>query len=287
MKFVVLMILITTASFSALAKDASQTTKFTIFSGDKKASFFAAASAICDVFNDHYVKEGYECVALPSKGSEANLYSLANKEADFAVVKPFDLNRIFVQNFATIENKIDFFARIHDEYLTILVQKNLQIKSLNDLNNRVVNIGSIGSVSALVTQKYFSNFDVKPKEIVNLGATKSFEMMCDKKIDAWVYFMGHPNSGFREVLEKCGVELISLPTAEIKNFLKILPVLEEKTLVKELYESLPYNITTISTHTILASRKGVDLEIKNRLQNILENHREELVEKNQLLRRPQ
>ncbi len=79
-----------------LAQGGEGLQRFTIFSGDKRASFFSAASAVCDVFNRHYGKNGYECVAFESKGSESSLQSLANEEADFAVVKTEELNKIFL-----------------------------------------------------------------------------------------------------------------------------------------------------------------------------------------------
>jgi len=208
--------------------------KFTIFSGDKKASFFAVASGICKVFNHHYAKDGYECRAFESKGSEENLYSLAASEADFGIIKTPEFNKFFVKNFSEFENKIEIIAKIHDEYLSILVPKNSQIKSLDNLKGKVVNIGSIGSTSALITQKYFSDFNIQTKKTVNLAASQSFKMMCDKKIDAWVYFIGHPNSGFHEALEKCNLELISISSAEAQNFLKIAPFLKSGVISKSL-----------------------------------------------------
>ncbi|MBP7710492.1 MAG: TAXI family TRAP transporter solute-binding subunit [Rickettsiales bacterium] len=283
-QLLVLIFLATLTPQLALANNPKQPTSFTIFSGDKKASFFAVASGICKVFNKHYAKNGYECIAVESKGSESNLRSLANGEADLAVVKTAEFNKFFVKNFSDFENKIDFVARIHDEYLTILVQKNLQIRSLNDLNNRLVNIGSIGSSSALIVDKYFSDFGVKPKKIVNFGATKSFEMMCDKKIDAWVYFVGHPNLGFRDALDKCDLELIPLAAQEIKNFLTLAPFLQKQAIAKELYKSLRSSIFTISTQTILASRKEIDPEIVMMTRDVLLNHRDELVQESLIFR---
>ncbi len=284
-KIFVLIFLIFTLPSSAFAQGASAKTPISIFAGDKKASFFAAASSICKVFNKHYTKEGYQCVAFESKGSEKNLHSLAEEEADFAIVKTPELNRIFVKNFSDLENKIDFVAQIHDEYLTILVQKKLHIKSLNDLNNRLINVGSIGSTSALVVQKYFFHFGIKPKKIVNFGATESFKMMCDKEIDAWIYFIGHPNAGFAEVLDKCDVEIISLPKSEIKNFTKIAPFLKETEISEELYRSLGKNINTVSTNTILAARKGINPEIKELMRSVFTDYKSELIADNLLFQK--
>lgn len=258
-------------------------TPFTIFSGDKKASFFAVARGICAVFNRHH-GNNYECIAVVSKGSEKNLHSLASDEADFGIVKTAEFNKIFVKNFSEFENKIDFVARIHDEYLTILVQKKLKIKSLSDLSKRVVNIGSVGSSSALITQKYFSTYDIQPKEIVNFGAAESLKKICDKNIDAWVYFIGHPNVGFQNALEKCDVELISLPQEEAENFLKIAPFLNKGIISREQYSLEAKDIKTISSQTIIAARKGIDQNILKLIQDIIANHKEELMKESAIFK---
>jgi len=279
-------ILIFCATFitqSALAKNPTEPTQFKILSGDKKGSFYAVADSLCKVFNFHHLRDGYQCTALESKGSESNLKSLAAGEADLGIVKTPQFNKFFVKHFSSLENKIDFVTKIHDEYLTILVPKNLKIKSLNDLNNRVVNIGSNGSTSALIAQKYFSDFEIKPEKIVNFGATKSFEFMCNKKIDAWVYFIGHPNDGFLEALNKCDLELITLSTQESANFLKTAPFLREGFIDKELYK-LTQNIETISSETILAARKEIDPKIVMLVQDVFLNHKHDLIAENTIFK---
>ena len=269
----------------AVAKDPKEPqkepTKYKIFSGDEKGSFYAVASSLCKVFNYHHSRDGYECEAFESKGSESNLKILADGKADLGIVKTPEFNKFFVKNFSHFENKIDFVANIHDEYLTILVPKNLKIKSLNDLNNRVVNIGSNGSTSALIVEKYFSDFDIKPEKIVNFGAKKSFELMCNKKIDAWVYFIGHPNECFTETLKKCDLELITLPASEAANFLKTAPFLMEGIIAKEFY-NLPENIGTISSETILAARKELDPKFVELIREVLMNRKDELARESEI-----
>lgn len=253
----------------SLAKTSAKPTQFTIFSGNKKATFYKVASGICDVFNRHYVNQGFQCVARESAGSEANLNLLANGEADIAIIKPLEFNRFFIKNADELQGKTDFVANIHDEYLTILVQKKLAIKSIEDLSNKVVNIGMIGSTSELVIKKYFSDYKIKPKEIVNLGADISFKMICDKKIDAWIYFIGHPNQGYEEVLQKCDVELIQLSKKEVENFLKIASFFQETELPKSYYKALKNDLRTISSQTILASRKNLNPRIVELVKDTL------------------
>jgi len=252
-------------------------TKFNIFSGNKKASYYAVANGICNVFNRHYLHQGFECVAVESNGSAENLKLLATGEADLAVIKSSELNQFSINNAKELQNENNLVARIHDEYLTILVQKDCQINNLSDLTNKIVNIGSIGSTSALVVKEYFNDSLIQPKEIVNFGADKSFKMMCDKKIDAWVYFMGHPNDGFKGVLNQCDLKLISLSQDEVNNFLKIAPFLHKDQLARNYYKNLEDNLNTVSSRTFLSSRINLNPKIVELIKNILVNHKEELL----------
>jgi uncharacterized protein len=283
-KIIVNFILVLTIFTQKTLANDMEKNSFKIFSGDKKASYYAVAKGICNVFSNRYFNQGFECVPFESKGSEANLKLLATGEGDLAIIKSLELNQFFIKNAQDLQDKTISVARIHDEYLTILVQKNLQIKSLSDLENKIVNIGSIGSTSALITQKYFTDFSIVAKEIVNFGAAKSFEMMCDKKIDAWVYFMGHANNGFKEVLQKCDLELISLTQTEIDNFLKIAPFLQKAQLAKNSYKNLQTDLATVSSPTFLASRKNLNPKIIELIKDILANHKEELIKESEIFK---
>lgn len=274
-----LLVLFAEKSFSGEVK---KLTRFTIFSGDGKASYYQVARGICNVFNRHYLKSGFECEAIESKGSAKNLELLARGDADFAIIKSSEFNQFFIKDSKELQNKTNFISNLHEEYLTILAQKNLKIKSIANLGDRIVNPGSIGSTSALIIEKYLTDFAIKPKEIVNFGAAKSFEILCDKKIDAWIYFIGHPNSEYKQALEKCDLELVSASAQEINNFLKIAPFFKKTYLPKNFYSSLKSDLKTISTTTILTSRKHLDQIIIDLIKDILVNHKDELIKENQI-----
>ncbi len=269
---------------AASSAELEKLTQFTIFSGDKKASYYAVASGICSVFNRHYSNRGFECVSRESAGSEKNLNLLASGEADIAVIKSPEFNQFFIKNSRELQSKTDFVAKIHDEYLTILAQKGLKIKSISDLAGKVVNIGNIGSTSDLIIAKYFADFAIKPKEIVNFGAAKSFEVLCDKKIDAWIYFIGHPNLGYQEALEKCDLELIPLSQKEVANFLNNAPFLKKAGLPKNYYKALKTDLVTVSSKTILASRKNLDPKISDLVKVILTKNKEELIKESAIFK---
>lgn len=277
-KIISIIIISTQSSFADITH---KKTKFTIFSGDKKASYYAVASGICHVFNLHYGNK-YECQAVESKGSAGNLRSLVSGEADLGIIKTSKLNQLFIKDSPKYNYEKNFITRIHSEHLTILVQKDLNITSISDLKNKSVNIGSEGSSSALVSEKYISKFSINPKKTHHLGASEAFKMMCNNKIDAWIYFIGHPNKGYKKVLDKCNLEMVSIPNNEIENFLSIAPYFEKGKISEKLYSSLSDDVKTISSPTLLSSRDNVDPNIINLIKLVLQKHKKELIEENRI-----
>ncbi len=272
-------------SFSLLSCGIDNSKKdFIISSGDKKGSYFAVATSICDVFNKYHSKQKLTCIAKESKGSDYNLRILARREADLAMIKTVEFNKNFIADAEELNKKTITVAQIHDEDLTFLVSKTSTIRSLSDLNNKIVNIGSIGSSSALIASKYLSDFKIKPKEILHLGATKSFAKICDKKIDAWLYFIGHPNYGFNEILQKCDVRLISLSQKEVHNFTNQFPFLRQSLIDQRHYIKSKEKILTVSSQTILAARDNIDPLIIDLIKNVVINHKDELIRSNPIFK---
>ncbi len=268
-RLIILFFLLTTAC--------SHNKKFTIYSGDKKASFFKIADGLCKVFNQQQTNSNLECVALESHGALENLELLNSKKADLAIIKTPEFNKFFLPK---ISNQTKFVANLHQEYLTILVRKNSKINSLSDLAGKSVNIGSHASSSAVITQKYLALAKITPQKIYHLGASDSFKMLCQNQLDAWIYFVGHPNSDYAQTLANCDVKLLQLSQSELKNFSLIAPFFKKNKISKNFYPSLPKEINTISSDTILASRNDLDPQIISALQDILQNHKSELIKEN-------
>ena len=255
---------------------------FTIYAGDKKATFYKVANSICQVFNQN--NENYKCKAVPAKGAIDNLYKLANQEADFAVIKTPNQNIKFLgtKKALPLIKNIDPIIRIHDEFLTILVRKNQEIKNLQDLSDKIVSTGSIGSSSKEMVEKYFVKEKIAPKKVYNLGAGKSFEMICKGKIDAWAYFIGHPNHHYQNTLENCNVEFLSLSHKEKRSLKESFNFLTNARLKKGFYNSLNSNIYTLASPTIIAASKNVTPELKKLLIDTVLNKNQELIKEDKI-----
>jgi len=233
-----------------------------IYSGDKSGTFFVISTKICDDFNRkaEVLDQNFICKTLPSKGSFENLYKIKENAANLGIIKAPE----FYQQTTKIDynfSKIKIIKKTHDEFLTILVNKNSKINSLKDLKNKRVNIGYVGSGNRILIENYFQKFQIKPKEIFDFGAAKSFSEMKNGKIDAWVYFIGHPNEGYKDVLLQGNFKIISLSNHEIKNFQSLAKIFKKDDLDLKNFYGVDGEIRTISSETFLAGDAGIDGEV--------------------------
>lgn len=241
---------------------ASSKKEVRIYSGDKSGTFFAISTKICDDFNHKAAtwNQNFICETLPSKGSFENLYKIKEDANNLGIIKAPE----FYKQTTKIDydfKKIKIIKKTHDEFLTILVNKNAKINSLKDLNNKRVNIGYVGSGNRILIENYFQKFQIKPKEIFDFGAAKSFSEMKNGKIDAWVYFIGHPNEGYKDMLLQGDFKIISLSNQEIKNFQSLAKIFKKDDLDLKNFYGVGEKIRTISSETFLAGDAEIDEEI--------------------------
>ena len=143
-----------------------------------------------------------------------------------------------------------------------MVNKKSQIKSLQDLNGKRVNIGYVGAGSRILIERYFNKYLIKPAEIFAFGAGQSFKGIEAGEIDAWVYFNGHPNPGYLQLLLNSDrFEIIPLSETEIENFKSISKIFKENSLDLEKFYGINYQVKTISSETFLATDIQTSQEI--------------------------
>ena len=275
--------LITLSAFFLLLNNISYANNkievFSIYAGNKQATFFQVAKSICDVFNRNYLSYGYLCKAIAAKGSVDNLYKAVQGKADFAITKSLDQHMLFLgeKKISHMAKKIQPIVTLHDELFTILVSNNSGIESLDDFDDKIVNIGNVGSSSSLVTEKYLSTYKIKPQITKSLGASEAFKQICNNELDAWAYFVGHPNKNYEKTLKNCDVKLLKVTKQEKQNLGKLFPYLSSNKFNKELYPNLYEDLATVSSSTILIARKNLNPEIIELILDIVENKKSELI----------
>ncbi len=265
-------------------------TKFIIGSGTENGGYYPVAVALCEVFNKHNLDKNVVCEAKMSNGAAHNLEAVENGEFDIGISQAnlqYDAYNGDKSFAGRPHKKLRTLLGIHDEYLTIIVKNNSQISSFSDLRGKKINIGNIGSGSSVLFEQMVEKLGWNMSDFKKLyqeSGSDIDKVLCPGIADAAVYFVGHPNKSFKQMLSDCDTKLVALSEFEIKEFVSISPIhFHSATIPEKVYESITSPINTFASQTILTASAELDKRIVENFIFVISKYRSELVKIQPLL----
>ena len=257
----------------------------TIGSGSKSAMFYPVASSLCEIFNKYNQDEKFSCKAELSKGAEYNLEAVESGEFDIGIVQAtlqYDAYKGLGRFVGKPHKNLRTLFNIHDEYLTIIAKKDLNISSFADLRKKRVNVGNPGSGSRVLFSQMIEKLGWQMgdfEEVYEESGSNINKVLCvPGKADAAIYMVGHPNESFAKMINDCDVKLINLTDDEIELFVGLSPKEFSKSFIPEnTYEKSHEKISTISSKTILTASAKLDKKFVQNFTKIISEHKDELV----------
>ena len=254
--------------------------KFYISSGSPGAIYYPTAKALCKNFNKH--DNQYKCIALKSSGADNNLKGLKEQKFEFSISQATLQNDYYKNKFAKNTRSV---MGLHHEHFSIVVSENSNIKTLDDLVGKRVNIGNPGSGSRIYFEKIMQKKSWLQPDFAKIYEEKSSnldDLICTGKIDAAIYLVGHPNKIFSKIINDCNGKLLNLNLSD-RSFLKdVFPEFKNTIINSDLYKKQPNTVETIGIPVILSTHNKVNVEIVNQLKKFsIEN--KELLEKQHII----
>lgn len=266
-------------STSALA--APQT--ITIGTGDLTGVYYPAGGAICRIINNTRAEHGIRCAVESTQGSTHNIDALYARELDLAIVQG---DRLFhaVQGTDTYQEsgphqQLRTLLILHSEAFTLVARADSRIKSFSDLKNKRINIGSSGSghrktmdLLMQIQDWQYSDFALTTE----LPASEMAQALCDGKIDAFVYMVGHPNTLVKEATSYCDSRIIPLPDALLQTISQQYPYYQPTVIEGGLYNGSPNDIPTFKVNAILTSNTKLADDTAYQIVKNISTHLSEL-----------
>ena len=206
------------ASTAMLSVPASAQQKFmTIGTGGVTGVYYAAGGAICRLVNKDRAQHGYRCTVESTGGSVANVNTLRAGDLDFGVAQS-DWNYHGYKGTSSFEKNGAFpdlrsvFA-LHPEPFTMLARADVNAKSIEDLKGKRVNVGNPGSGTRASMEELLGALGWKMSDFSLASELKADEhgaALCDNKIDAFFYGVGHPSANIQDPVTTCGAKLVPL-----------------------------------------------------------------------------
>ena len=214
-------------SLAAMGGVAQAQDKFvTIGTGGQTGVYYVAGQSICRFVNRDSSKTGIKCNAPASGGGVANVNGLRSGEYNFGIMQsdhqykamkgeaPFEAQ-------GAMEDLRAVFS-LQSEVFTVLARKDANIKGLDDLKGKRVNIGNPGSGQRDTLEEIMriKGWDKSVYKLASeLKPAEQASALSDNNIDAMTYFVGHPNGAIQEATTTVDAVLVPVTGPDIDKLL--------------------------------------------------------------------
>src|SRR5581483_4280829 len=184
---------------------------------------------------------GIRCSVESTGGSAFNINTIKAGELDFGLAQS-DVHYNAVKGLAQFKDAGPYadlrsVYSVHPEPFTVLARKELNATKFEDLKGKRVNVGNPGSGTRASMDEL-------------LKADEHGPALCDNKIDAFYYGVGHPSANIQDPTTSCGAKLVSISGPAVDKLLTGKPYYAKATIPGGMYAN---NAQPTQTYGVLAT----------------------------------
>jgi len=205
----------------------AKTTFVTIGTGGVTGVYYPTGGAIARLVNKSRKTHGIRCSVESTGGSVYNLNMIAAGELDMGVAQSDWQYHAYhgTSKFAKKGPNKDLRAvfSVHPEPFTVVARKDSGIKTFKDLKGKRVNIGNPGSGQRGTMEVVMAAYGWTKDDFKLASELKSAEQskaLCDNKIDAMVFTVGHPSGSIKEATTSCDSVIVEVDGSKIDKLVR-------------------------------------------------------------------
>ncbi|MES9822857.1 MAG: TAXI family TRAP transporter solute-binding subunit [Candidatus Thiodiazotropha endolucinida] len=236
-----------------------------IGTGGLTGVYYPTGGAICRLLNKGRKSHGIRCSVESTGGSIFNLNTIASGELDFGVAQSdwqyhaYNGSSKFSQQGPNKSLRAVF--SIHSEPFTVMARNDSHIRVFTDLKGKRVNIGNPGSgqrgtMEVLMNEYNWNKGDFKLAS--ELKATEQARALCDNKIDAMIYTVGHPNASIKEAATACDTHLVPVSGEVVNALITTKPYYASAVIPAGMYRGSDSETATFGVKATLVTSETVD-----------------------------
>lgn len=188
-----------------------------IGTGGVTGVYYPTGGAICRLVNKDRKEHGFRCSAESTGGSIYNINTIRSGELEFGVAQS-DWQYHSYNGTSSFEDQGAFEGlravfSVHPEPVTVLARDDAGINTLTDAKGKRLNIGNPGSGTRGTWEVIEEALGWERSDLQLAAEMKSAETgqaMCDGKIDAYFWLVGHPSALTQESLATCDSHLVNV-----------------------------------------------------------------------------
>jgi TRAP transporter TAXI family solute receptor len=274
--------LLSVASFAILSMGYTSTHAdqnfVTIGTGGVTGVYYPTGGSICRLVNKDKKDHGIRCSVVSTGGSIYNINAIRSGEIEMGVAQSdwqfhaYNGTSKFKDN-GRFEGLRAVFS-VHPEPFTVVARADSGIERFEDLKGKRVNIGPAasgtnGTTKVLLDAMGWSLSDFKLTS--ELKAAEQSRALCDNKVDAIVYIVGHPSGSIKEATSACETKLVTVSNKAVDKLVKQNPYYRLASIPKEMYGSEKDTVTFGVGATFVSSDKVSDDVVYNIVKAVFDN----------------
>ena len=240
----------------------------TIGTGGVTGVYYPTGGAICRLVNKGRKEHGIRCSVESTGGSVYNLNTIRQGELDMGVCQSdwqyhaYNGTDKFQEQGPNKELRAVF--SVHPEPFTVVARKDSGIKNFQDLKGKRVNVGNPGSGQRGTMEVVMKAFGWTMDDFKLASELKSAEQsqaLCDNKVDAMVFTVGHPSGSIQEAATSCDSVLVNVTGPEIDKLVEENSYYRKATILGGMYRGTDEDVNTFGVGATFVSSAMVPEDV--------------------------
>ena len=240
----------------------------TIGTGGVTGVYYPTGGAICRLVNKGRKDHGIRCSVESTGGSVYNLNAIKAGELDMGVAQSdwqyhaYNGTSQFEDQGANKDLRAVF--SVHAEPFTVVARADSGIKKFEDLKGKRVNIGNPGSGQRGTMEVVMETLGWTTNDFALASELKSAEQsqaLCDNKIDAMVFTVGHPSGSIKEATTSCDSVIVEVSGPAIDKLVNDNPYYRKAVIPGGMYRGTDSDVETFGVGATFVSSTAVPPDV--------------------------
>ncbi|MDF1737355.1 MAG: TAXI family TRAP transporter solute-binding subunit, partial [Minwuia sp.] len=239
----------------------------TVGTGGQTGVYYVVGQSICKLVNRDSKKTNLKCTAPSTGGSIANINAIKGGDMDMGVAQSdwqfHGLNGTSKFSESGAFPALRSVFSVHPEPFTVIARADSGIKSFDDLKGKRVNIGNPGSgqrgtMEVIMGAKGWTLDDFALAS--ELKSSEQSQALCDNKVDAIIFTVGHPNGSIQEATTSCEAVVVPVQGPEIDKLVNENPYYSAASIPGGMYKGSDASVPTFGVRATFVSSTNTDAE---------------------------
>ncbi|MGB5453435.1 MAG: TAXI family TRAP transporter solute-binding subunit [Sedimenticolaceae bacterium] len=261
------------------AMSAMGAAEVTVGTGSSSGIYYQAGRAICRLVNAGTDEHGIICAPKTSPGSIDNLEQVREGGLQVGLAQSdwqyHDYKGDGPLTAAGPDNNLRSLFSLHGEPFTLVARADSGINSFDDLKGKRVNIGNPGSGQHATMEVVMAakGWDKSVFSLANeLPASQQAMALCQNRIQAMIYTVGHPNPSVAHAASACNSRIIEVKGPEIDRLVEDSPYYAHVQVPGGLYPGNPDPVSTFGVKATVVASSNLDADtVYQIVKSVFEN----------------